>query len=42
LLAALEDEQREERRRDREYWDPLKRVLEELRLTRRRSADDSA
>jgi hypothetical protein len=33
---ALEAEQREERRKDREYWSPLKRELEEFRLGRRR------
>ena len=32
---ALEAEEREERRKDREYWAPLKRELEEFRLGRR-------
>lgn len=31
VIQALEDEQRAERRRDREFWDPLKRELEQLR-----------
>ncbi len=31
---ALEAEEREERRKDREYWAPLKRELEQLRLAR--------
>jgi hypothetical protein len=34
LAVALEEEEREERRKDREYWAPLKRELEELRLGR--------
>jgi hypothetical protein len=33
---ALEVEEREERRKDREYWAPLKRELEEFRLARNR------
>ncbi len=33
---ALEAEEREERRKDREYWEPLKRELEALRLARPR------
>jgi len=33
---ALEAEEREERRKDREYWAPLKRELEELRMGRRK------
>jgi len=32
----LEFEEREERRKDKEYWAPLKRELEELRLDRKR------
>jgi hypothetical protein len=36
----LEAEEREERRRDREYWDPLKRELEQLRLSRRTGGGD--
>jgi hypothetical protein len=36
VLDALEFEEREERRKDKEYWAPLKRELEELRLDRRR------
>jgi len=36
LSEALEAEEREERRKDREYWAPLKRELEEFRLSRRR------
>ena len=35
VSEALEAEQREERRKDREYWAPLKRELEEFRLHRR-------
>ena len=31
VSEALEAEEREERRKDREYWAPLKRELEELR-----------
>jgi hypothetical protein len=34
LSAALEAEEREERRKDREYWAPLKRELEKFRLGR--------
>jgi hypothetical protein len=33
---ALQAEEQEERRKDREYWAPLKRELEEFRLGRRR------
>jgi hypothetical protein len=36
VSEALEAEEREERRKDREYWAPLKRELEEFRLSRRR------
>jgi hypothetical protein len=36
VREALEAEEREERRKDREYWAPLKRELEEFRLSRRR------
>ena len=36
LIAALEAEEREERRKDREYWEPLKRELEQMRLNRNR------
>jgi hypothetical protein len=36
VSAALEAEEQEERRKDREYWVPLKRELEEFRLGRRR------
>jgi hypothetical protein len=36
VSEALEAEEREERRKDREYWAPLKRGLEEFRLGRRR------
>ncbi len=36
VSEALEVEEREERRKDREYWAPLKRELEEFRLSRRR------
>lgn len=32
--TALEMEEQDERRKDREYWTPLKRELEELRLSR--------
>jgi len=31
VARLLEDEEREERRRDREYWEPLKRELEQFR-----------
>jgi hypothetical protein len=30
VAQALEDEQQEQRRRDREYWEPLKRELEQF------------
>jgi hypothetical protein len=36
VSLALEAEEREERRRDREYWEPLRRELEDLRRTRTR------
>lgn len=36
VSEALEAEEREERRKDREYWAPLKRELEEFRLERRK------
>lgn len=36
VSEALEAEEREERRKDREYWAPLKRELEEFRLSRGR------
>jgi len=36
VSEALAAEEREERRKDREYWAPLKRELEEFRLGRRR------
>jgi hypothetical protein len=36
VSRALDDEEREERRRDREYWEPLKHELEEFRRTRLR------
>jgi hypothetical protein len=39
---ALDAEEREERRRDREYWTPLKRELEALRRARVRSDPPSA
>ena len=39
LASALEEEERDERRKDREYWAPLKRELEELRLGRKRKED---
>jgi len=35
VSEALAAEEREERRKDREYWAPLKRELEELRLRQR-------
>jgi hypothetical protein len=38
LRQDLENEQKEERRRDREYWDPLKRELEQLRRERRKDS----
>jgi hypothetical protein len=34
VSEALQAEEREERRKDREYWAPLKRELEELRHSR--------
>jgi hypothetical protein len=37
VSEALEAEEREERRKDPEYWAPLKRALEEFRLGRRRN-----
>ena len=37
VSEALEAEEREERRKDREYWAPLKRALEEFRLGRKRT-----
>ncbi len=39
LAEALEEEERDERRKDREYWTPLKRELEELRLGRKKRED---
>jgi hypothetical protein len=36
VSIALQAEEREERRRDCEYWEPLRRELEELRRTRTR------
>jgi len=36
VSETLEAEEREERRKDREYWAPLKRELEEFRLGRSR------
>jgi hypothetical protein len=35
VSETLEAEEREERRKDREYWAPLKRELDEFRLGRR-------
>ena len=35
VARAWEDEVREERRKDREYWAPLKRELEDLRRVKR-------
>jgi hypothetical protein len=35
VRELVESEEREERRRDREYWEPLKRELEQLRMSRR-------
>jgi len=35
VARALEEEEHEERRKDRSYWEPLKRELEELRRQRR-------
>jgi hypothetical protein len=40
--VALEEEEREERRKDREYWAPLKLELEGLRLGRRKEEDAGA
>jgi hypothetical protein len=36
VSEMLEAEEREERRKDREYWAPLKRELEDFRLSQRR------
>jgi hypothetical protein len=36
VSETLQAEEREERRKDREYWAPLRRELEEFRLSRRR------
>ena len=36
VSEALQAEEREERRKDREYWAPLRKELEEFRLGRRR------
>jgi hypothetical protein len=36
VSEALETEEQEERRKDREYWEPLKRELEELGMGQRR------
>jgi hypothetical protein len=36
MEELLDAEEKEERRRDREYWEPLKRELEELRRNRSR------
>ena len=36
VTGSLEDEERAERRLDREFWEPLKRELEELRRARRK------
>ena len=36
VSETLAAEEREERRKDRKYWAPLKRELEEFRLGRRR------
>ena len=35
VALALEEEERDERRKDREYWEPLKRELEVLRREKR-------
>jgi hypothetical protein len=34
IQELLDAEEKNERRRDREYWEPLKRELEQLRLAR--------
>jgi hypothetical protein len=36
VSEALQAEEREERRKDREYWAPLKLELEEFRFGRKR------
>jgi hypothetical protein len=36
VRELLESEERDERRKDREYWEPLKRELEQMRMSRRR------
>jgi hypothetical protein len=38
LNAALAEEQRLEQERDRQYWEPLRAKLQELRLNRPRGA----
>jgi hypothetical protein len=37
LEQSLFEEQRLERQRDREYWEPLKKELESLRMQRRQT-----
>jgi hypothetical protein len=39
VAVALEIEERNERERDRDYWVPLKRELETIRLARERRCD---
>jgi len=34
LIAALDEEERSERLKDKEYWLPLKRELEQMRINR--------
>ena len=41
VAAAVEQEERAERDRDREYWAPLKPELESLRRTRRKNLPDT-
>ena len=38
LVKALAEEQQSEQEQDRQYWEPLRAKLEELRLNRRRKS----
>ena len=42
VREALEAEEREEHRKDRDYWEPLKRELEQIRLDRRKKKNGEA
>jgi len=39
LADAILQEERDERAADRQYWAPLKRELEQLRLTRKKPSE---